>query len=160
MTTICYAVARPSLIGRVSFTRTREALMKATVFAGSLLSGLMLTAPLAAQQVAANVYVRSGPVAGHVVVDHGYSTYRRPDYRRPEARRVVVERRVPRVIMVERVRVRHQRGYWAHHGFRPVTLYYVDGRYYDRWIGGPRVREIVVYERDGRFYDECDRDYR
>lgn len=137
--------------------------MNATVFAGSLLSGLVFTASLSAQQIAANVYVRSGPVAGHVVVENGYSTYRRPVYRHPEARRVVVvERHRPRVIAVERVRVRHARGYWAHNGFRPVTLYYVDGRFYDRWIDGPRVRQIVVYERDGRFYDDCDhdRDYR
>jgi hypothetical protein len=134
--------------------------MKATVFAGSLLSGLMLTAPVAAQQVAARVFVRSGPVAGHVVVDHGYSTYRPPVSRHPDVRRVVVERRAPRVIVVERARVRHQRGYWAQHGFRPVTMYYMDGRYYDRWISGPRVREIVVYERDGRYYDDCDNDYR
>ncbi len=134
--------------------------MKATVFAGSLLCGLVLTAPLAAQQVAAQVFVRSGPVAGHVVVDHGYSTYRPPASRHPDARRVVVERRAPRVIVVERIRVRHQRAYWARNGFRPVTLYYVDGRYYDRWIGGARVREIVVYERDGRYYGDCDCDYR
>ena len=133
--------------------------MNATVFAGSLLSGLMLTAPLSAQQIAANVFVRGGPIAGHVVVENGYSTYRRPPvlvYRHPEARRVVVERYAPRVIVVERARAHRHADYWARHGYRPVTLYYVDGRYYDRWVGGRGVREIVVYEQGGRYYQDCD----
>jgi hypothetical protein len=139
--------------------------MNANIFAGSLLSGLVLAAPLSAQQVAANVFVRGGPVSGHVIVENGYSTYRRPPavvYRNPQARRVVVvERYAPRVIVVERSR-RHKRSkYWIRHGYRPVTLYYVNGRYYDRWYGDRGVREVVVYERDGRFYDSCDddRDY-
>jgi hypothetical protein len=133
--------------------------MNATVFAGSLLSGLILTAPLSAQQVAANVYVRGGPVSGHVIVDNGYSTYRPPAvaYRYPESRRVVVvERYAPRVIVVERFRHHRHAGYWIHHGYRPVTLYYVNGRYYDRWYGGRGVREVVVYERGGRYYDACE----
>ena len=127
--------------------------MNSGILAGSLLIGLLLTAPLSAQQISAHVVVRGGPVAGHVVVANGYSTYRRP---------VVVDRYAPRVIVVERVRAHRHRNYWGRNGYRPVTLYYVDGRYYDRWIAGPRVREIVVYERDGRYYDDCDhdRDYR
>jgi hypothetical protein len=139
--------------------------MNATVVAGSLLSGLILTAPVSAQQVAAHVVVRGGPVSGHVIVDNGYSTYRRPPavaYRYPEARRVVViERPAPRVIRVERFRHHRRAEYWVHHGYRPVTLFYIDGRYYDRWYGGRGVREIVVYERDGRYYDAWDdhRDY-
>jgi hypothetical protein len=136
--------------------------MNATVFAGSLLTGLMLTTPVSAQQVAANVYVRGGPVSGHVIVENGYSTYRRPpvvEYRRPESRRVVVvERYAPRAIVVERVRHHRNAGYWIHRGYRPVTLYYINGRYYDRWDGGRGVREIVVYERGGRYYDACDDD--
>ena len=131
--------------------------MNPTVLAGSLLSGLLLTAPLSAQQIAGNVFVRSGPIAGHVVVENGYSTYRRPPvavYRHPEARRV--ERYAPRAIVVERVRAHRHAGYWVRRGYRPVTLYYVDGRYYDRWIGGRGVREIVVYERGGRYYEACD----
>ena len=131
--------------------------MKATVLAGSMLSCLVLAAPLAAQEVEATVRVRSGPVTAHVN-DHGYSTYRRPEgeQRHPSARRVGVERYQPRVIVVDRVRARRSREYWAHHGYRPVTLYYVDGRYYDRRIGGREVREVVVYERDGRYFDGCD----
>ena len=123
--------------------------MKTSIVAGSLLVALSLVGPLQAQ-VAADVVVRSGPVAGRVVVGDGYSSYRRP----------VVYQRVPaRVIVVERVYVRHQRfaKHWRHQGFRPVVLYYRDGRYYDRrFRGGPVMREIVVYERNGRYYQECD----
>ena len=134
--------------------------MNATVFAGTLLTGLVLTAPVSAQQVAASIRIGSGPVAGHVVVAQGYSSYRPPVvYRHPDARRVVVvDRYAPRVIVVERARAHRHERYWAHHGYRPVTLYYVDGRYYDRYVRGRVVREIVVYERDGRYYDARDRD--
>jgi hypothetical protein len=132
--------------------------MKPGVFAGSLLTGLLLTGPVSAQQVAANIIVRGGPIAGHVTIADGYSSYRRPtvvEYRRPEARRmVVVERYAPRVIVVERVRHHRHANYWARHGYRPVTVYYVDGRYYDRDVRG-RGRAVVVYEHDGRYY-ECD----
>lgn len=127
--------------------------MKASVVAGSLLSGLVvIVSPMQAQRVSADVVFRSGPIAGHVVVADGYSTYRRRAVYRPAPARVVV---------VERVhRHRHPR-HWKRHGFRPVTLYYVHGRYYDRWAGqGPGVREVIVYERDGRYYHECDDDRR
>lgn len=124
--------------------------MKASIVAGSLLVALSLVGPLQAQHVAADVVLRSGPVAGRVVVGEGYSSYRRPVvYRRPAAR----------VLVVERVYVRHHRlaKHWRHRGFRPVVVYYRDGRYYDRAVrGGPVMREVVVYERDGRFYHECD----
>jgi hypothetical protein len=97
------------------------------------------------------VAVTSGPVAGRVVIGDGYSTYRRP----------VVYRRVvpPRVVVVERVFVRHHRlgKQWRRHGYRPVVLYYRDGRYYDRYVaGGPGMRRVVVYQGNGRYYHECD----
>ena len=126
--------------------------MNANVLAGSLLFGLMLTTPLTAQEVAANIFVSSGPIAVRLVVDHGYSTYRRPEARRV----VVVERRAPRVMVVERVRAHRHERYWLHDGYRPLTLFYVDGRYYDRWVGGRGEREIVVYERNGRYVDPWD----
>jgi hypothetical protein len=126
--------------------------MKTSIVAGSLLAALSLVAPLHGQRVAADVVVRSGPVAGHVVIGNGYSTYRRP----------VAYRRAPtRVIVVERVyqRRHHHARQWRRYGYRPVTLYYVDGRYYDRYERGwPHMREVVVYERDGRFYRECEDD--
>ncbi|MBA3260661.1 MAG: hypothetical protein H0T68_14495 [Gemmatimonadales bacterium] len=126
--------------------------MRTGVIAGSLLYGLVLVAaPLQAQQVSADVVVRGGPVAGRVVVGDGYSTYRR----RPAVYRYAA----PRAVVIERVhRDRHHR-HWKRHGFRPVTVYYANGRYYDRWHGHPhRVQRVVVYERDGRYYEGCDHD--
>jgi len=123
--------------------------MKTSIVAGSLLAALSLVAPLHGQQVAADVVLRSGPVAGRVVIGDGYSTYRRP----------VVYRRAPeRVIVVERVHRRHHRNaHWRKHGYRLVVVYYRDGRYYDRYVRGwPAMQEVVVYERDGRFYRDCD----
>ena len=126
---------------------TVEAYMKTSTLAWSLVAGLALAAtPLHAQHVSAEVVVRGGPVDGRVVVDDGYSSYRRP------VRRVVVERYTPRVVRVERFRHRHGK-HWRRKGYREVIVYYVDGRYYDRiaW-SHPRAYEVVVYERDGRFY--------
>jgi hypothetical protein len=134
--------------------------MKTSIVAGSLLTALSLAGPLAAQQVAADVVVRSGPVAGHVVIGNEYSTYRRPVvYRRAPERVIVVERIAPRVLVVERLHHRkhfHGRN-WRAQGFRPVVVYYREGRYYDRYVRGwPTMREVVVYERNGRLYQDCD----
>ena len=123
----------------------------------SLLAGLVLTAaaaPVQAQRVEAGVVVHSGPVAVRVIVRDGYSTYRRPVTRRV----VVVER--PRLVVVERIHRHRPARHWSRRGYRPITVYYWDGRYYDRWIGHrPGVREVVVWERDGRYYDDgCDSD--
>lgn len=125
--------------------------MSTSATARSLLAGFVLTlaaVPLHAQRVEAGVVVRSGPVAGHVVVRDGYSTYQRT--------RRVIER--PHVVVVERVHRHRHAHHWTRHGFRRVTLYHVGGRYYDRWIGHRHgVRRVVVWERDGRYYrDECD----
>jgi hypothetical protein len=139
--------------------------MNASTIAGSLVVGLVFaTSPVQAQSVAANVVVRSGPVFGHVVVSNGYSTYgRRPVvYRRaPERRVVVVERYHPRVIVVERMRHHRQKRHWERYGYRPISLYYVNGRYYDRYPDRydeyrPDVVQVVVYERDGHYYRDCD----
>lgn len=135
--------------------------MKTSIIAGSLLTALTLTVPLHAQQVAADVVLRSGPVAGHVVIGNGYSTYRRPVVYRAPARVIVVEHVVPRVVIVERVAHRHHRlaRTWRQHGYRQVVVYYRDGRYYDRYVRGwPEMREVVVYERNGRLYREWDHD--
>jgi hypothetical protein len=133
--------------------------MNTSIVAGSLLAALTLATPVHGQ-VAADVIVRSGPIAGHVVVGDGHSTYRRPvAYRRTPERVIVVERYAPRIVVVERLRGhRHWRN-WRAHGYRPVTLYFRNGRYYDRDVRGwTDVRQVVVYERDGRFYRECDDD--
>ena len=134
--------------------------MRTSAVAWSLIAGLVSTAvPLHAQRVEAGVVVRSGPVAGHVVIRDGYSTYRRPT-----ARRVVVVER-PRIVVVERVHRHGRAKHWTRRGYRPVTLYYWNGRYYDRyhdrWAGYRHaVQTIVVWERDGRYYHDCDEDRR
>jgi hypothetical protein len=114
-----------------------------TVFAGSLLSALVLmAAPLEAQRISADV---------HVAVFDGYSTYR--------PRRVTSYQGAPHVIVIERMRSHSPARHWERHGFRPVTVYYVNGRYYDRWNGPSRgLRRVVVYERNGRYYAPCDCD--
>jgi hypothetical protein len=122
--------------------------MRTSAVTWSLIAGLLSTAvPLHAQRVEAGLVVRSGPVAGHVVIRDGYSTYRRPTARR--------------VVVVERVHRHRQARHWTRRGYRPITLYYWDGRYYDRWVGHRHgVQTIVVWERDGRYYHDCDEDGR
>jgi hypothetical protein len=142
--------------------------MRTSIATGSLLTALLLGQPAQAQQVLADVVLQSGTVAGHVVIGDGYSTYgrgystygrQRVVYRRPPVRRVVVVEQAPRVLVVERARYRGQ-GEWRRFGYRPVTLYYVDGRYFDRSFDRGGVRQVVVYERGGRYYRECERDDR
>ena len=93
-------MAQPSRFGKPQFTRSQlEDHMCTSATARSLLAGLVLTvaaAPLHAQRVEAGVAVYGGPVAGHVIVRDGYSTYHRP-----YARRVYVVER-PRIVVVER----------------------------------------------------------
>jgi hypothetical protein len=138
--------------------------MRTSAVTWSLIAGLLSTAvPLHAQRVEAGVVVRSGPVAGHVVIRDGYSDYRRDGYstyRRPVARRVVIVER-PRIVVVQRVHRHRPAKHWSRRGYHPVTLYYWDGRYYDRWVGHRHgVRTIVVWERDGYYYHDCDEDGR
>ena len=88
---------------------------------------------------------------------------------RPVVRHVIEE---PRVLVVARIELGgrgHGDGYrrvddrgWRRSGYRPVTLYYVDGRYYDRWddrYRGRDVRRVVVYQRGGRYYRDWDDRY-
>jgi hypothetical protein len=126
--------------------------MRTSIATGSLLTALFLAQPAQAQQVLADVVLQTGPVAGHVVIGNGYSTY---------GRQRVIYRRTPirRVVVVERTRY-HGRAEWTRFGYRPVFLYYVDGRYFDRSFNREGVRQVVVYERGGRYYRECDDDER
>jgi hypothetical protein len=121
-----------------------------TAFAGVFVASLaLIAAPLHGQAVWADVVVNSGPVAGHVVVRDEYSSYQHP------RRIVVVERPGPRVIIVERMRRGHHARHWKRYGYRPVVVYYANGRYYDRrYINVHGLQRIVVYERAGRFYRE------
>jgi hypothetical protein len=132
--------------------------MRTSIAAGSLLTALIVGGPAQAQQVRADIILRSGPVASHVFIGNGYSTYgrQRVVYRRVPVRRVVL---APRVIVVERVR-HHGYGDWRRFGYSPVTLYYIDGQYFERGFYRPGLREIVVYERGGRYYREGDENAR
>ena len=129
--------------------------MRTSVVVSSLIAGLLCAAvPLQAQRVEAGVVVRSGPVAGQVVIRDGYSTYRRPT----ERRAVVVER--PRTVVVERVHRHRAAGHWSRRGYRPITLYVWEGRYYDRPVGHRRgMHTIVVWERNGHYYEDCGDDH-
>jgi hypothetical protein len=133
--------------------------MRTSIVLGSLLVALSLGSSLQAQQVAADVVLRSGPIAGRVVVGEPYPPPAYSTYRRPVARPVMYRPPPPRLVVIERVYVRH-RGLeqrWRRAGFRPVVVYYRDGRYYDRAdrYGAP-MRQVVVYQHNGRFYQECD----
>ncbi len=71
--------------------------------------------------------------------------------------------RDPRVVVIARIQLggqgRRGDGWWRSNGYRPVTVYYVDGRYYDRWdnrFRGRYVRQEVVYQRGGRLYRDWD----
>ncbi len=114
-----------------------------------------LPMPLLAQ-VRADVNVHIGPRPRPEVVV----------VRRPPVRRVVV---APRIVVVDRIhdrgRGRRSSNWWRKHGYRPVSVYYVNGRYYDRRFDTrDRVRAVVVYERGGRYYrdwsDRTDREDR
>lgn len=128
--------------------------MRTHSMVGALLVLATSAEPAAAQRVSADVSVRSGPVAGRVVVDRGYSSYTGEPvvvYRRPARRVVIVERYRPEVIVVHRFRHHGHWKHWRRHGYRPVAVYYAgNGRYLDRHR--PGFREVVVFERHGRYY--------
>ena len=115
--------------------------MKTSTLAGSLLASLALIAtPLQGQAVSGEVVVRSGPVAGRVVVGDEYSSYRHAH------RGVVVERYAPRVIVVERIGRGHGK-HWRRHRDYPSRH---------------AMQEVVVYEQGGLYYqfDDDHRGYR
>jgi hypothetical protein len=133
--------------------------MKTAIVMGGIALALTLQSPAAAQMVEAGVVIRTGPVAGHVVIAD-----REPVYHRPERRVVVVERYAPRVLVVEHVRAPRGRGHgwWKNHGYRPVVVYYDlrHRRFYDGWHRDRRgIREVIVYERQGRYYTAEDYEY-
>ena len=122
--------------------------MKATVFAGSLLTGLVLTAPARhsrLQPTSSFVAVRSPAMSSSATAIPPIAARWCIGIR--HAGSIVVERYAPRVIVVERVRGHRQANYWARHGYRPVTLFYVDGRYYDRRLAGRGARSRGVRAR-------------
>lgn len=118
----------------------------------ALLTLLPVLPASAEAQTRVVIGVESGRPAPHTVYT-----------RRPVRRRVVV---APRVVVVERIVVDRRgndrgRGWWKRHGYQPVTLYRIDGRYYDRPFDSRHgVREVVVYSRGGRYYRAAHDRYR
>lgn len=109
--------------------------------------------------------------SAQTVVIANRSVYRPVNQVVPVRRAVV--KAWPRVIVVARIDLGGRgrgRGHaygradargWRAAGYRPVTVYYVDGRYYDRWddrYRGHNVRQMVVYQRGGRYYRDWDDD--
>jgi hypothetical protein len=121
-----------------------------------LAAGALAFAPAPSQaQVSGTVIIGGGPVGGVIHVGE-------PRYRREV---VVVERRAPRVIVVERVyRHKHKRHpIWRYRDrgrYERVIVYYDrrHDRYYDRHR--PGLVEIHVVARGGRYYRLYDDDRR
>jgi hypothetical protein len=131
--------------------------MRSAIVVGSAALALMLGASPA------------GASAQSVIISNR-SIYQPVNYTAP-VRAVAVDRAWPRVIVVARIDLGGRgrgRGHaygraddrgWRSAGYRPVTVYYVDGRYYDRWdvrYRGRNVRQVVVYQRGGRYYRDWD----
>ncbi len=72
----------------------------------------------------------------------------------------------PGIVVIARLNLGRERmneGWWRNNGYRPVTVYVVDGRYYNSWnnhFRGRDVRRVIVYERNGRLYRDWDDDRR
>jgi hypothetical protein len=130
--------------------------MKLALFTATLGFGLLTTAVPAQGQVRAEVIFGSYPVSGRVTLGDPYYYHDRvvrvyPRY----SRRVVVQRYAPRVIVVERYhRGRGHYKHFRHNAFHPTRVWYDPHRvvYYDGYR--PGLREVTVYQLDGRYYDE------
>jgi hypothetical protein len=128
--------------------------MRRSLFAGSVCAVLVLfAAPLPAQDVTADVVVRSRPVTGRIVIADRAPPDRVVVVRRTPARRGYLGPVRPRIIVVERFRDHGKHWRRWKHGYRAVTVFYFRGRYYDRFDPRyPGVQRIIVYQRDGHFY--------
>ncbi|TFG42948.1 MAG: hypothetical protein E4H41_10110 [Gemmatimonadales bacterium] len=135
----------------------------AVSFFGSafVLIALSSTSTPAAAQVSGVVVINSGPVQGRIAVGEPVFAPRPVIIYQPvRGRRVEVARYAPQVVFVERSRGRHGKSaqWYQRHGYRPVTLFYSQGRYFTQvyaargYRGGPRFVAVTAWERHGRFY--------
>ena len=127
--------------------------MKVASLALAALAALPVTA-LNAQSVDAAFVVHSGPVSAHVVIGQ------RPWYPPPPP--VVVVHPYPRVVVVKPVYQRG-RGWYQHHGYRQVTVWYDARRdcYYSAPDARfPGLRAVVIYQGDNGYYRPYDNDDR
>lgn len=118
--------------------------MRSLGLAVAAVAVLMLPETAQAQRVVADISINQGPISGRVIVGDHYR---------------------PRPVYREYVVVRHYRGggWYRHHGYRPMRMYWDGYRYYDReYRRGLKV--VYVYERGGRYYhdyrDDRRNDYR
>lgn len=136
--------------------------MAALLFSSVLaLVSMLATAPSAAAQVRGDVVINGGPVRGRIAVGEPVFIPRPIIIYQPvRGRRLEVARYAPRVVVVERGHGRYGKSakWYQRHGYRPVTLFYSQGRYYTqvfaargyRW--GPQFIAVTAWERSGRIY--------
>lgn len=127
----------------------------------AILLGLLLSSSPAAGQVSGAVVINSGPVRGAIAVGEPVFAPRPVVVYQPvRGRRVVVARYAPQVVVVEQGHGRYGKSakWYRRHGYRPVTLWYSEGRYFTRiyaargYRWGPEFVAVTVWERNGRFY--------
>ena len=115
----------------------------------------------AAAQVSGAVIVTSGPVQGRIAVGEPVFAPRPIVVYQPvRGRRVEMARYAQQVVFIERGHGRHGKSaqWYQRHGYRPVTLYYSQGRYFNlvsadrRYRRGGYFLPVMVWERGGRFY--------
>ena len=128
--------------------------MTVTRLALATLAALTLPGAAQAQRVVADIRVEEGPVAGHIIVGDQRSYPNRriieadPRYNHPPAYHTVTV-----------FRVRRGDGWYRHHGFREVRVWYDADRdrFFDRYDGDHRgLRAVEVFERGGRYYRDYD----
>jgi hypothetical protein len=133
---------------------------RATTLALPVLAALLSFGSASAQDVRAEVQIRTGPVAGRVVI--GGDPYRYPRERqrvvvvernrRPNDRVVVERRNARRVTIVEDFRGNSQRAH-ARHENRHVVAYWDPRRDeygFQRWRAG--LRPVLLCEHGSKFY--------
>jgi hypothetical protein len=114
-----------------------------------------------AAQVSGAVVVTSGPVQGRIAVGEPVFAPRPVIVYQPvRGRRVEVARYAQQVVFIERGHGRNGKSarWYQRHGYRPVTLFYSEGRYFDLIYANRSYRRgglfipVTVWERGGRFY--------
>lgn len=135
--------------------------------AGSALMLMLAATPAAAQDVRAEVQIRTGPVLGRILIgDRRPATRERVVVvergRRPGERIVVERRDTRRVRIVEDFRANTQRSH-ARHDNRHVTAWWdprTDQYGFQRWRSG--LERVTLCEHGDKFYvlsDRYDRDH-
>jgi len=143
------------------FATIRRPLAASLFSAAFILVVFSISSTPVAAQVSGAVIVTSGPVQGRIAVGEPVFAPRPVIVYQPvRGRRMEVARYAPQVVFVERGHGRHgkQAAWYGRHGYRPVTLFYSEGRYFtlisvDRaYRRGGYFLPVTVWERGGRFY--------